>query len=134
MPLHERVLIIEGRASQAALANIGAGLPEERPANSEVLFISFAYAEIPIGRTFSMVFPTSAPQSATRTHCQILAVTQQFAKPFHEIPHGWKTICLVKFEGDIPDVIASLPAVGGWHENRNTVSLCDEDTWSVKAG
>jgi hypothetical protein len=131
--LHERVLVIEGRASPAVLIRIGAGLPKAKLANCEVLFISFAYADIPIGRTFSIAFPTGAPQSATRTNCQILAVTQQHAKPFDEIPHGWKTICLVKFDDGVPDVIASLPAVNGWYENRNTVSLCDENRWQLRA-
>lgn len=134
VPLHERVLDVEGRASPTVLINIGAGLPKEKPENCEILFISFAYADIPIGRTFSIAFPTSTPQSATRINCQILAVTQQYAKPFDEIPHGWKTICLLKFEDGVPDVIASLPVVNGWYENRNTVSICDESTWRLKAG
>ncbi|WP_157003080.1 hypothetical protein [Ralstonia sp. A12] len=134
MPLHERVLLVEGRASEAALAHIRRGLPQDKPANSEVLFVSFSYADIPLGHTFSMVFPTDAPEIVIRTSCQILAVTQQYAEPFGGIPHGWKTICLVKFEGGIPDAIASLPLVSGWYENRNTVSLCDEETWRLKAG
>jgi len=131
VPMHERMLIVEGRASLAVLAQVGAGLPEEKPSNCEVLFISFAYADIPIGRTFSIVFPTRAPQSALRIKCEILAVTQQFAKPFDEIPHGWKTICLMKFDDGIPDIVATLPTVNGWYENRDTVSLCDEDTWRL---
>ncbi len=103
----------------------------ERPAHCEVLFISFAYADIPLGRTFSIAFPTCAPKSETRTRCVIRAVTQQYAKPFGEVPHGWKTICLVEFPEGIPRVIASLPEVNGWYENRQSVSLCDEDTWRL---
>ena len=127
--LRERVLVAEGRASPATLVRIAAALPQERSTNCEVLFFSFAYADIPIGRTFSVAFPANAPQLATRTSCQILAVTQQFAKPFDEIPHGWKTICLVKFAEGIPDVIGSLPFVNGRYENPDTVCLCDEATW-----
>lgn len=131
VPLSERVLAVEGRASPTVLFHVQGALPKERPANCEVLLISFAYADIPIGRTFDIAFPTSVPKSVTRTHCTIVAVTQQYAKPFGEVPHGWKTICLMEFPEGIPDVIASLPMVNGWYENRKTVSLCDEGTWRL---
>lgn len=133
VPLGERVLAIEGRASPTVLLHVQGALPKERPANCEVLLISFAYADIPIGRMFDIAFPTGAPKSVTRTRCTIVAVTQQYAKPFGEVPHGWKTICLVDFPEGIPDVIASLPIVNTWYENRKTVSLCDEDTWRLIA-
>jgi hypothetical protein len=131
VPLDERVLTVEGRASPDALFHVQEALPKERPAHCEVLFISFAYADIPLGRTFYIAFPTSDPKSETRTRCVIRAVTQQYANPFGEVPHGWKTICLVEFPEGIPGVIASLPTVNGWYENRQTVSLCDEDTWRL---
>lgn len=131
VPLDERVLEVEGRASPAVLFHVREALPTERPPNCEVLLISFAYADIPISRSFDIVFPTRDPKSKTRTRCVIRAVTQQYAKPFGEVPHGWKTICLVEFPEGIPDVIASLPTVNGWYENRQTVSLCDEDTWRL---
>jgi hypothetical protein len=132
-PLRERVLIVEGRASATILFHMRGALPKELPTNSEVLLMSFAYADIPIGRTFDIVFPTGVPKAPTRTNCEIAAVTQQYGKPFDEIPHGWKTICLVKFEEGIPDIIASLPLVNGWYENRCTVSLCDTDVWRLMA-
>ncbi|WP_158903600.1 hypothetical protein [Burkholderia sp. L27(2015)] len=128
-PVQERTLIVEGRASRSALAILNAGLPKSRPIDSEILFISFAYADIPIGRKFTTLFPEKQPHLVTRTNCQVMAVTQQFAKPFDEIPHGWKTVCLVQFVGGVPDVVRSLPEVNGWYENRDTVCLCDEDTW-----
>lgn len=133
VPLRERVLDVEGRASPTVLFHVWGALPKERPANCEVLLISFAYADIPVGRTFAIAFPKNAPQSVTRTRCKILGVTQQFAAPFDEIPHGWKTICLVEFSEGIPAVITSLPTVNGWYENKNTVSLCDEETWRLIA-
>ncbi|WP_218001757.1 hypothetical protein [Paraburkholderia acidipaludis] len=131
VPLRERVLVVEGRASASALFYVRGAFPKELPANSEILFISFAYADIPIGQVFDIAFPTDIPQSVTKTHCEIVAVTQQYATPLDEIPHGWKTICLVKFEEDIPGIIESLPMVNGWYENRNTVSLCDADVWRL---
>ncbi|MEN2472447.1 hypothetical protein [Burkholderia sp. GS2Y] len=131
VPLSERVLAVEGRASPTVLFQVQSAFPTERPANCEVLFISFAYADIPIGRVFNVAFPTGIPKSATKTRCAIVAVTQQYAKPFGEVPHGWKTICLVEFPEGVPEVIASLPMVTGWYENRKTVSLCDENTWRV---
>lgn len=132
--MRERVLIIEGRASSSVLFHVQGALPQERPANCEVLLLSFAYADIPIGRSFTMGYLTSAPHAVTRTRFTITGVTQQFAVPFDEVSHGWKTICLVEFPEGIPDLIASLPLVNGWYENPNTVSICDEDTWKLRAG
>lgn len=129
--MRNRLLVVEGRASPAAVARCATGLPLNRPANSEVLFLSFAYADIPLGRRFCFLFPSGQPTLATHAECRILAVTQQFAKPFGEVPHGWKTICLVQFEAGIPHCVSSLPEVDGWYENRNTLCVCDEETFRL---
>jgi hypothetical protein len=133
VPLRERVLDVEGRASSTVLFHAWGALPKEKPANCEILLVSFAYADIPVGRTFAIAFPKNAPQLVTRARCRILGVTQQFAAPFDEVPHGWKTICLVEFPEGVPAVIASLPMVNGWYENQNTVGFCDEETWRLIA-
>lgn len=132
-PIRERILDVEGRASPSALAIVGAGLPKGRPIDSEILFISFAFADIPIGQTFSLLFPKDNPNAVTRTCCTITAVTQQFGKPLGEVPHGWKTVCLVQFDGGVPEIVRSLPEVNGWYEGRAIICMCDEDAWRLRA-
>jgi hypothetical protein len=128
--MDQRFLMVQGHLSERCLDYARAALPPRRPENSAILFLSYAYADIPIGRRYKILFPKDHPELAVPTDCEILAVTQQFSKPFDCIPHGWKTICLVRFATDIPEMIRTLPTIDGWI-NPNWLCLCDEETWMV---
>jgi hypothetical protein len=128
-PIKERYLAIEGRASAATVKEIGAGLPSLVPEHSEVLFVTFAYADLPFPKRYEVVFPKGRPQDGVRCSSVIVAATQQFNKPFPEIPHGWKTICVVHFPAGVPQMVSQLPVVDAWYANRAWVCLCDESTW-----
>jgi len=129
-PLDQRCLTIEGHVSETSLDLVRAALPLERPENSAILFLSYAFADIPIGRRYKILFPKDHPALAVSTECDILAVTQQFAKPLDCIPHGWKTICLVRFLAVIPEMIRALPTVDAWTFHP-LLCLCDEETRMV---
>jgi hypothetical protein len=130
-PPEERYLGIEGRASTKALGLVRPGLPALFPINSEVLFVTFAYADLPLGKRFEIVFPRNRPENGARCESRVLAATQQFIHPFTEIPHGWKTICLVQFPEGIPDFIRKLPAVDAWYQNKDWIGICDRVTWDL---
>lgn len=51
----------------------------------------------------------------------VLAVTQQFGKPFD-------TICVVDFPHGLPEPIARLPVSTTWGESKERVGLCTRDT------
>lgn len=135
-PIEERYLWLEGRVSPASMELIRVGLPSTQPSNTEVVFVGFAYADLPFTKRFGVVFPRERPHEGVRCECRILAATQQFSKPLSEVPHGWKTICMVHFPDGIPQLVRELPVVDAWHQNKQWVCICDEETWErlKKAG
>lgn len=128
-PIEERYLWLEGRASPASMELIKPGLPSTAPPNTEVVFVGFAYADLPFTKRFDVVFPKDRPQDGVRCGCRVVAATQQFSKPLPQIPHGWKTICMVHFSDGIPQLVRRLPVVDAWHQNNECVCICDEETW-----
>jgi hypothetical protein len=128
-PINERYLWLEGRVSLSSLKIIKSGLPSTRPPDADVFFVGFAYADIPFTKRFDVVFPRGRPQDSVRCVCRIIAATQQFGKPFPEIPLGWKTICLIQFTGGMPQLVRQLPVVDSWYQNKEWVCICDEATW-----
>jgi hypothetical protein len=65
---------------------------------------------------------------------RILAVTQQFAKPFDIIPHFCATICLIEFPLGIPALIDNLPSVDQWHQSSQKICLASRERWLALKG
>ena len=128
-PIEQRYLRLEGKVSPASLELVRHGLPTIGLPDTVVVFVGFAYADLPFTKQFDIVFPKGRPQDGIRCECKILAATQQFSKPFTEIPDGWKTICVAHFPGGIPQLIQQLPVVDTWYQNDEWVCICDEETW-----
>jgi hypothetical protein len=51
---------------------------------------SDAYADLPAPHVFDIVIKHDNPRQMERLPLTVRAVTQQWAKPFPEIPHGWR--------------------------------------------
>ena len=68
--------------------------------NDVVLFCDYSEFDIPVGYCFTRVVKSDN----TILNCKVLLkkVSQQFLKPFDEIPHGWKTICKFEFVDGVP--------------------------------
>jgi hypothetical protein len=128
-PIEQRYLWLEGKVSPASMSLIQPGLPSMRPSQTEVVFVGFAYADLPFSKRFDVVFPKDKPEDGVRCSCRIVAATQQFAKPFTEVPHGWSTICAIHFPEGVPHLVQQLPVVDGWGRNSEWVCICDEETW-----
>jgi hypothetical protein len=132
VPIAERWLLLEGAASPKALEAVRAGLPESWPDTVRCIFVSYAFADLPLGKRFDFVFPRGKPAAREPTIAIIHAVTQQFAKPFDEIPHGWKTICLIDFPGGPPRLIEQLRTADSWFETNEPVGLCGRETMEAR--
>ncbi|MCC5475541.1 hypothetical protein [Streptomyces barringtoniae] len=63
-------------------------------------------------------FPAADEGDATWVTVMVVAVTQQFGKPFDGIPRGWKTLALLRFEPEVPALISDLPTASGWYDDR----------------
>jgi hypothetical protein len=130
-PIEDQFLSIKGKVSQSSFDLIKSGLPTDKPNNTEILFVSYAFADVPVGKRFSVIFPKNKPSEGIYYESKIAAVTQQFGKPTELIPHGWKTICLVEFPRGIPEIIKNLPVVDTWFENNDYVCICEEEVWEA---
>lgn len=131
-PLADRVLRIESRVGKGALATIGQGLPR-RSANEEALFLSYNYADVPVGRSFGCCFRRSDERDVVWVTATVVAVTQQFGFRWDVIPHGWKTLVVLRFEPEIPELIRELPEAAGWFDQPVSVHVSDRDTWEARA-
>ena len=127
--VNKRYLVLEGRASPQVERQIRTGLPHNRPSPSRVCFVSFAYADLPLPKEFDTLFWGDRLESVIFTRSRIVGVTQQFAKPFDSIPHGWKTICLIHFPEGVPEIIDDLPVVQGWYQSNRQAWMCNHNTW-----
>jgi hypothetical protein len=122
-PVHERWLWLEGLVSKPTIDLVSAGLPTSWPPTAKVFFVSYAYAEIPVGRVFDVAFPFGHPENAEPTRAVVHAVTQEWGKPFAEIPHGWKTICVIDFPDGEPSAVRHLATRDDWGAPEGT-SAC----------
>ena len=130
-PLVERVLRIESRADDRALAALGERLPSRAP-NEEALFLTFNYAEVPVGRRYDCCYRVGHERGVTWVTVTVVAVTQQFGVLWDEIPHGWKTLTVLRFEPEIPALISELPQASTWYEQPDSVHISDRDVWEAR--
>jgi hypothetical protein len=129
-PLEQRYLWLEGRLSSARTKTIQSGLPP-CPPNADVFLVGFSYANLPFTKQFDIVFPKNRPQDGVRCTSRVVAATQQMGKPFSQIPHGWKTVCIIQFADGIPQLVKRLPTVDTWYQNDEWVCICDEQAWEA---
>jgi len=131
VPLPERVLYLEGEAISEDNVGQEFGFMEQLPNNASTYFVTFSYADIPVGKTFDVVFPINNPELGILCESRIIAVSQQFGHPWDTIPHGWKTICRIQFPFGIPPLVHGLPKVDGWYQNSQCVGICNAETWGA---
>ena len=55
-------------------------------------------------------------QAQTGEELDLLAITQQFDKPFDNIPHGWKVILALRSPKGANSILATVPAVEDWYD------------------
>lgn len=75
VPLVQRILCVEGHASSKALAVVGTGLPRDRRPTTRCLFAGFAYADLPLGKSFECVFEEGASKQAEAGRSVVVAVS-----------------------------------------------------------
>ena len=129
-PIEQRYLRLEGLVSESVLVSVVNGLPKDAPANSRVCFVGFSYADLSLPKEFDLIFDLSLPENALPAASRVIAATQQYGKPFAEIPHGWKTICVIEFPGGVPALIERLPVVDAWYESSVALGLCTSSAYA----
>ena len=133
VPLRDRVLLIEGIAAQSALQKLRSGLPSELASNERAVFASFAYADIPTGQRYDCWFWQDTPERVERATTIVVAATQEFGEPFDGLPHGWKTVAVLRFPDGVPSIVDELPTVRAWYESPRLLLLASSDTYAARS-
>ena len=71
--------------------------PTQGSLNFVSVFCDFSLFDIPVGHIFSQVL-NSGQNRVYSGSIVLQSVTQQFAKPFDEVPKGWRTICTFSYD------------------------------------
>lgn len=83
--------------------------------------------DIPVGTIFRTITPTSDDGVAT-TRYQLVAVSQQFDKNWEHVAAGWNTICAFRLLGTAPCLIARLPQVSDFYEQRTMLLTLEAES------
>ena len=122
MDLEKASLHVCGLAHQKILKQLKDILDYD--ANDEaaiIVFCTFSGFDIPIGYTFSKILNNNN-EIVFSGNFVLEGVSQQFFKPFDEVPHGWKTICKFRFiNSTVPKIIRRLPSINGWYDADPTL-------------
>jgi len=101
---------------------------------SVYVFASFAYAQLPLGTTFDIVFPWKRPQAAIQSQAVLVAVIGEWvALPMPFLDQGHRSICVFDFPSGIPALIGKLPMREQFMQTPidSYVGLTHIATWQV---
>ena len=102
-------------------------------ATQEHFFVSFAYADIFIGKTFEIAFPRNKPKEGVKCKAIIKAILQEhLVIPIDSVGHGHRSVCLIDFPEGIPTIVSQMKEVTGFMrvDLNDEVFLCSKDTWN----
>lgn len=119
-----RFLTIQGIARPSAVEIIGSILDDLASPNTVCCFLTFAYADIPFGETYDVLFRRIRRHDFVETRCVLKSATNQFGDHLSCLPYGWKTICVLEFLNGVPKLIKTLPAIADWYESSEDSHLC----------
>jgi len=131
-PIAQRRLVLEGKIRKSKITLLHQRMPDWLAQNNARLdtdfhqavtayqqlqlcetmvyfAVSYAYADIPVGKTYDVIFPFNQPESAVRTPSVLVAVIHESAPlPMPIIYSGGRSICLFDFPSGIPLLIQKL--------------------------
>ena len=157
--IKQRVFILEGKLPEKIVSTIKSKMPDDLikqekrlerdffqlvnqlaesylnlPAitTQEHFLVSFAYADIFIGKTFEIAFPRNRPKEGVRCKAIIQAILHEhLVIPIDRVGCGHRSICLINFPEGIPTIISQMKQVTGFMQDNldDEVFLCSKDTW-----
>jgi hypothetical protein len=80
-------------------------------------FVQRQDRDVAVGMTFSTTGYDRGGQVRTHRY-RLVAVSQQYGTLWEELPHGWNGICAFQLLGSGPGLVADLPLVKGWYEQK----------------
>ncbi len=110
----EPSLQILGLVAPAVWGTLKTGFPQDLPDDTIFVFASYSPEDFPLGHVFDRILTLNDTKIEDGTQAKIVAVTQQFSRPFPYVPRGWKTVCALHFTPEVPASILRLPLLEGW--------------------
>lgn len=156
VPVAERFLMLEGklnpavveerikRQMPAAIAKYAdrltpdwhqaiAAYQQLRESETSIYFaVSFAYAQLPVGKTFAVLFPARRPDLAVHAPVNLVAVIFEWLPlPMPCIEAGHRSICMLDFPAGVPDLIQNFREVETFmqYPPDANIWLCSTETW-----
>lgn len=95
------------------------------PITSAYFAVSFAYADIPVGKQFDSALPAGQPSRAISTVAVLLAILHEWvALPVPSTARGHRSICIIDFPNGMPRLIRDIPLVTSFVERTS-----EENIW-----
>lgn len=94
--------------------------------------VSFAYAQLPVGKTFDVLFPAHRPDLAVQAPATLVAVISEWLPlPMPFIEAGHRSICMLDFPTGVPDLIQNFREVEDFRQYpaETYIWLSSTETW-----
>ena len=100
-----------------------------KKSNSCIIFVDFSDFDIPIGTIFTIFAENEDGTGSHDINGELVQVTQQFLKPYDEIPRGHKTVCEIKLgEHSVNLLRSKLPLIDSWYDTSKRSLLATTTT------
>lgn len=101
----------------------------QKRSNSCIIFVDFSDFDIPIGTIFTIFAENEDGTGSHDINGELVQVTQQFLKPYDEIPRGHKTVCEIKLDERSVNLLRSkLSIIDSWYDTSKRGLLATATT------
>jgi len=120
------ILTLQGRVNRDVFKklHISATSPNF---NRDWFFVDYSVHDVPLGTSFDFLFEGENKKLLrNKSSIRISQILDQFGHKLTTIPEGYKTICKLEFDPDIPPVLKKLPLLSHWKYNLNAINLAQQ--------
>lgn len=86
-----------------------------------ILFADYSEYEISKFQNFDLI--VDIKNKHYNCNAELIHITQQYGRVFEIIPKGWKTIIIIKVEGQIPSILQDLSEQDSWGNSDESLEL-----------
>jgi hypothetical protein len=164
VPLEERFFMLEGRLRSSIIQNLRELAPAAlaqrygkldddiyreledclshylalAPSDKRIhLAASFAYADVPIGKVFEIIFPLGRPEAQIRCTAILSGVIGEWRPLVMQgTSKGHRFVGVFEFPNGVPELILNMEEVDAFMQTKseNQVCLCGQQTWRRLVG
>ena len=80
----------------------------EKAENELVAYCGYGYAEVAVPKSYDYLIDQSDPIGGLEVKATVTQVLMNTMLPYDRIVHGYKTVCVIAFEKEVPAVLGDL--------------------------